>query len=424
MEHVRFYFDPRCPWCYQTSRMARRLEELGEVSVDWAFFCLEVANRPEGQDPFSVEAPLSGPALRTAALLRQRAGRASVGAFYHALGLRAWETETPIEVNDLDGLRLSLKDIGADPSLVDEAVSDPQTWTTVVEEHLALVARTGAFGVPTIVLDGGDGPAIFGPVVYKRPADEDVVELWRHISWLVRHDNFAELKRSGGGLPDLPAIEYRARRHAAAKQAEQETPVPNVQAQTPAEPDTFEKLRAQRGEGWQWHRIQHDPCPQCGDHPGSVPPAELGALALERAGRWREFLEQTDETVLRHIPEPGVFSPLQYAAHVRDIIRVYTDRMILGLEQDVPTVPMFNPPKEVWEAYNHADVTQIADDLQAQAQRLADVLAGMSPSAWSRIVVNDRGTYGVYTFTMPGLACNIVHEQHHHLLDATGSLGR
>jgi hypothetical protein len=118
-----------------------------------------------------------------------------------------------------------------------------------------------------------------------------------------------------------------------------------------------------------------------------------------------------------------VFSPLQYAAHVRDILRVYTDRMLLGVEQDVPMVPIFQPPQEVWEEYNRSDVLELAADLEAQAERLEATGANMVPSAWARIVVNDRGVYGVYTFTLAGLACNAVHETHHHLLDAKGALG-
>jgi hypothetical protein len=27
------------------------------------------------------------------------------------------------------------------------------------------------------------------------PTDEEAVELWRHVSWLVRYENFSELKR-------------------------------------------------------------------------------------------------------------------------------------------------------------------------------------------------------------------------------------
>jgi hypothetical protein len=86
-----------------------------------------------------------------------------------------------------------------------------------VREHQAVVDQTGAFGVPTIILDGGDGPAIFGPVIYELPDDDEAVELWRHTAWLVRNKNFAELKRGRGGLPELPAIEWRMQQRAASE---------------------------------------------------------------------------------------------------------------------------------------------------------------------------------------------------------------
>ena len=214
MERIRFHFDPRCPWCYETSRWACRLEALGEVEIDWAVFSLEVVNLPEGEDPLAIEAR-SGPALRTSLLLRDRMGSKAVGDLYHALGTRIWETGPPMAVDDVDGIRDALQEIGAEPALLDEALEDRSTWDAVVKEHQELVDRTGAFGVPTIVLDGGEGPAIFGPVVYKLPSDDECVELWRHTDWLVRNPNFAELKRGRGGLPDLPSIQWRIEQRAA-----------------------------------------------------------------------------------------------------------------------------------------------------------------------------------------------------------------
>lgn len=189
------------------------------------------------------------------------------------------------------------------------------------------------------------------------------------------------------------------------------------------EPDALELLRRDRGEGWDWTRIQRDPCPQCGLHPAALAPSALGELAVRYSADWREFLLGAEDGYLRHSPEPGVFSPIQYAAHVRDILRVYGDRMILGVEQDSPTVPIFNPPQEVFESYNRLGAEEIADDLEAQARRLATIIEEMDGDSWARTVVNDRGPYGVYTFTISGLACNAVHEAHHHLLDAKGTLG-
>lgn len=51
-ERVCFFFDPICPWCYQTSRWARRLEELGVVELDWGVFSLEsVRQRERAREP-------------------------------------------------------------------------------------------------------------------------------------------------------------------------------------------------------------------------------------------------------------------------------------------------------------------------------------------------------------------------------------
>jgi hypothetical protein len=208
MERVRFHFDPRCPWCWQTSRWARRLEELGEISLDWGLFCLQVINRAEGVDPLTLEVT-AGPALRTCILLRDRYGRDMVGRFYLALGTRVWHQSPPPEVDDDASIRESLTEIGAPPSLLDEAMADPATWAAVVEEHQALVDDKGAFGVPTLVLDGGDGPAIFGPVLSRLPDDDTAVELWRHVLWLTRFESFAELKRGRPVYPDLPGLDWR-----------------------------------------------------------------------------------------------------------------------------------------------------------------------------------------------------------------------
>ena len=73
-------------------------------------------------------------------------------------------------------------------------------------DQRALMERTRSFGVPTIALDG-DGAAIFGPVISRVPtSDEEAVELFRHVVWLVRYENFSELKRERTEPPDLEAV--------------------------------------------------------------------------------------------------------------------------------------------------------------------------------------------------------------------------
>jgi 2-hydroxychromene-2-carboxylate isomerase len=217
MEKVKFHFDPRCPWCYQTSRWVRRLEELGELELDWGIFSLEVVNLEAGKDPHTLDA-VSGPALRTAIAIRDSAGSAAIGGFYAALGKRIWEQVPPAE-DMLQAIRESLEEAGLDVALCDKALADPETWEEVLKEHNELIANTRSFGVPTIVLDGGSGPAIFGPVISQLPTDEDGVELWKHIAWLTRYENFSEMKRDRTIKNDLPAALWRARQRELEAQA-------------------------------------------------------------------------------------------------------------------------------------------------------------------------------------------------------------
>jgi hypothetical protein len=60
----------------------------------------------------------------------------------------------------------------------------------------------------------------------------------------------------------------------------------------------------------------------------------------------------------------------------------------------------------------------LAADIERQARRLAAIIGERSETDWSRTARRD----GVDRFTVAGLACFGVHEAHHHLLDAEGTL--
>jgi DinB superfamily len=185
---------------------------------------------------------------------------------------------------------------------------------------------------------------------------------------------------------------------------------------------TLDDLRRERGEGWQWARAQTDQCPQCGLQPGAMDHGSLGGQLLELAGSWRTFLLAADDASVRTNPAPGLFSPMQYGAHVRDIQRVYGDRILLMLTEENPVFAQFNPDEDAWNGYNQLDRGVLADNIEEQAQRLGGILQGLEPDDWSRTMTRDGGSDGVYEFTVAGLASYAVHESHHHLLDANGTL--
>lgn len=207
-ERIRFHFDPICPWCYQTSRWLRRAAELGEVELSWGLFSLELANADAEPEELAARHARSKVALATAVAARDAGGSEAVGAFYAGLGKRVHEGGE--DLSDPSVVKGALDDAGLDPALAEAAAADDRYAERVAGEHRALVERTASFGVPTIVLDDGAGPAIFGPVIVEPPAaDAETVELLHHVVWLARDDNFAELKRDRQRRPDLASVRRR-----------------------------------------------------------------------------------------------------------------------------------------------------------------------------------------------------------------------
>jgi predicted DsbA family dithiol-disulfide isomerase len=190
-ESIRFYFDPLCPWCYQTSRWARRLDELGVLDVEWRVFSLAIVNGDEAGRAAADTG--SAPSLRTALAVRAAHGNAAVGAFYKALSDARHQRGQALD--DHAVIEASLREAGVEPELLQQALDDPSTWEAVQREHDEAVSVHKAFGVPTIVLDGGEGPHMFGPVISEIPDDDAAVDLWQHFAWMARNPNVAEIKR-------------------------------------------------------------------------------------------------------------------------------------------------------------------------------------------------------------------------------------
>lgn len=193
---VRFHFDPLCPWAWQSSKWIREVEHVRDIEVDWCLFSLQLINE-NNDDPLADVHAKGTPALRALALVRRLEGNDRVGRLYEALGRRIHEPPSE-ELNEAT-VRSSLQDAGLDPSVIDQALGDESTMLDVREQHAAAVLEVGAFGVPTILLETGQG--MFGPVIAKAPMGEAAGELWDHVEWLIRQDGFFELKRERDRKP-------------------------------------------------------------------------------------------------------------------------------------------------------------------------------------------------------------------------------
>jgi hypothetical protein len=163
-----------------------------------------------------------------------------------------------------------------------------------------------------------------------------------------------------------------------------------------------------------WTDVVRTACPDCGLDPAAVPVDELAFELGRVADAWSALLVGTDDDALRTRPAPTVWSPLEYACHVRDVYSLFAQRILTTLREDEPDLGWWDHEAAVVEdAYNEQDVRAVADDLRRNAEVLAAALARVD-GGWERRAVR-RGTE---VFTVAGLARFALHEGGHHLADA------
>jgi len=88
-KRIDFYFDPMCPWAYQTSVWIREVRRLTGLEISWKFFSLEEINLVEGKKhPWERDLAYGWSPMRVGAWLR-RQNMTWCDAWYEAM--RLWE---------------------------------------------------------------------------------------------------------------------------------------------------------------------------------------------------------------------------------------------------------------------------------------------------------------------------------------------
>lgn len=173
-------------------------------------------------------------------------------------------------------------------------------------------------------------------------------------------------------------------------------------SESPATPPTDDK-------DWTW--VIKEPCPECGYDPCSVRTEQLPD-DLRRAGtRWQLVLQRPGITAR---PSPRVWSPLEYAAHVRDVYLIMGDRAELMLTESEPTFPNWDQDATALEKrYWEADPASVAVEIGAAAERTAGVFAAVTPEQLERLGYRSNGA----VFTVRTLGTYCLHDLIHHLHD-------
>ncbi|MDQ3645456.1 MAG: DinB family protein [Actinomycetota bacterium] len=160
---------------------------------------------------------------------------------------------------------------------------------------------------------------------------------------------------------------------------------------------------------WTW--VLERSCPECGFDTRGVTPEMISGLLRENAARWAEVLQGSD---LGHRPADDVWSPLEYACHVRDVNILYDERLHLILDHDDPTFPNWDQDAAaVSDRYSEQDPAVVSTELAAAAGRLAQSFESLSAAQWDRTGTRSDGA----SFTVETFARYMVHDPIHHLYD-------
>jgi hypothetical protein len=166
------------------------------------------------------------------------------------------------------------------------------------------------------------------------------------------------------------------------------------------EPDT---------KDWTW--VLERACPECSYDSATVAPESLPDALRAAARRWRTALADPDCAVR---PAENIWSPLEYACHVRDVHRVFDGRVRRMLEEDDPRFENWDQDATAVESgYGDQDPAVVAGELDEAAAAVADRYASVSGDGWERPGHRSDGA----RFTVASLGRYHLHDVEHHLYD-------
>ena len=160
---------------------------------------------------------------------------------------------------------------------------------------------------------------------------------------------------------------------------------------------------------WTW--VLAEQCPECGFDAAGLPGPEVADLARRNAAAWRVVLARPGA---RDRPAAGVWSPLEYACHVRDVHRIFGERLARMLTEVDPLFANWDQDETaVRGRYGEQQPATVARELAEAAGVVASRFDAVTGPQWERTARRSDGA----SFTTLSFGRYFVHDWVHHLHD-------
>lgn len=162
-------------------------------------------------------------------------------------------------------------------------------------------------------------------------------------------------------------------------------------------------------KNWTW--VLDEVCPQCGFDASTVDRDRIADLVRANVAMWRPLLAGDRA---RERPADDRWSALEYGCHVRDVFRLFGERLRLMLTEERPRFANWNQDATaVADRYDLQDPAAVGEELAAAGHACADRWETVGVDDWQRTGDRSDGS----SFTVDSFARYFLHDPVHHLAD-------
>jgi hypothetical protein len=160
---------------------------------------------------------------------------------------------------------------------------------------------------------------------------------------------------------------------------------------------------------WTW--VLQQPCAECGFDAAALHGRDIGRMVRVQTQFWPQVLSRPDAP---QRPAPNVWSPLEYACHVRDVCKIFTMRVELMRTEDDPEFANWDQDETALVGeYWSQDPRTVGEQLLEAARQAADAFDKVGDDEWTRTGRRSNGS----VFTVETLGRYFVHDLVHHRHD-------